>query len=258
MMYYSILTVSYYVVFAGLAVFLILLRTKKIKVVLNYRTLFFIGLALMPIGILSESSAFLVLSPIYMLFGLVNADRWGRNQSGKSGSIVMGAHSYGDPKIRVWKRENAVVTIGKYCSIADNVRFIIDGNRNFQLFSTFPFLEKLGWKECESGSWGKENPTVGNDVWIGSDVVIYSGVHIGDGAVIAGQSIVTKSVPPYALVAGNPAVIKKYRFEAPVIETLLKHKWWDLPEQVIREKIMPCAADIQKVCQVLEELIASR
>ncbi len=252
--YYLIPLFAYWVILLFLIVFLLLLSTKKIKVVLNYRTLFFIGLILMPVGIVANSSAFLALSSIYILYGLVNSHRWGRNASGRGGAIVMGVHSYGDPKIMVWNRPDAVVKVGKYCSIADNVRFVIDGNHKLQLFSTFPFLEQLGWKEYASMPWGKENPTVGNDVWIGSDVVIYSGVHIGDGAVVAGQSVVTKSVPPYAVVAGNPAVVKKYRFSEEVIGKLLQYKWWDLPEEVIREKIIPHAQDVKKVCEILAEI----
>ena len=112
----------------------------------------------------------------------------------------------------------------------------------------------MGWPEASDVNWGKQAPSVGNDVWIGNDAVIYSGVSIGDGAVVAGQSVVTKSVPPYAVVAGNPAVIKKYRFESHIIEKLLKYKWWDLPENIIREKIISCSANIEKVCQVLEQL----
>ena len=249
-----ILLIIYYITFLLLVIFWILLATKKIKLILNYRTLFYIGVVLMPIGIMTSSSSFLLLSPIYLIFGLVNKDRWGRNKSGRSGEIVMGLHSYGNPKVRVWSRKDAVVTVGKYCSIADNVNFVIDGNHSLTLFSTFPFLERLGWKEYVPGNYGKENPVVGNDVWIGSDVVIYSGVNIGDGAVVAGQSVVTKSVPPYAVVAGNPAVIKKYRFNQENILQLLDLKWWDLPEQVIREKIIPNAHNIEKVLQVLREL----
>ena len=247
----SILLIIYYSTLVFLLILWFLVASKKIKIILNYRTVFLIGIILMPLAIITNSSVFLVLSPIYMLFGLVNVDRWGRNKSGRSGQIIMGLHSYGDPKIRVWSRKDAVVTVGKYCSIADNVRFVIDGNHSLTLFSTFPFLERLGWKEYVPGNYGKENPTIGNDVWIGSDVVIYSGVHIGDGAVVAGQSVVTKSVPPYAVVAGNPAVIKKYRFDQFIIGTLLTNKWWDLSEEVIREKIIPHAQNIEKVCEVL-------
>lgn len=172
----------------------------------------------------------------------------------KEAKIIKGAHTYGDPMARVWVKGNAIVKIGKYCSIADNVRFVIDGNHDMKAFSTFAFSVMLGWDECGPTNWGKEDPTVGNDVWIGADAVIYSGVHIGDGAVVAGQSVVTKSVPPYAVVAGNPAVIKKYRFNEKVIAQLLESRWWDLPEEVIRQKLIPHMHDIEKVCEMLKDM----
>ena len=70
--------------------------------------------------------------------------------------------------------------------------------------------------------------TIGNDVWMGHNVNVMSGVSVGDGAVIAAGAIVTKDVPPYAIVAGVPAIVKRYRFSEKIIERLLRSKWWDL------------------------------
>lgn len=70
--------------------------------------------------------------------------------------------------------------------------------------------------------------TIGNDVWMGHNVNVMSGINVGDGAVIAAGSVVTKDVPPYAIVAGVPATIKRYRFSETIIERLLRAKWWDL------------------------------
>ena len=167
--------------------------------------------------------------------------------------MELGEHSYsGKVDVLQWVRKD-VVKVGKFCSLGTNIKFIIDGNHFHNKFSTFPFYEKFNWKFSTPIVYGKETPTVGNDVWIASDVVIYSGVSIGDGAVVAGQSVVTKSVPPYAIVAGNPARIVKYRFEPYIIEKLLKYKWWDLPLEVIRDKIIPCK-NIEEVVNVLENL----
>lgn len=78
---------------------------------------------------------------------------------------------------------------------------------------------------------------IGNDVWIGESVMILGGVTIGDGAVIAARSVVTKDVPPYAIVGGVPAKILKYRFNEEIIETLLNTKWWDLPDSEIEKRL---------------------
>ena len=230
-----------------LVAFLYVAKKKKMRP--DYQLVFFLGLASLLAGMVVLSKILIPLGAIYFTIGFINKDRWN-----KEGRVIKGAHTYGEPWVRTWNRKDAVVTIGKYCSLSTNVSFVIDGNHYIENFSTFPFKELMGWKEYPSSNWGKENPTVGNDVWIGSDVVIYSGAHIGDGAVIAGKSVVTKSVPPYAVVAGNPAVIKKYRFSEEIIAKLLKYKWWDLPEETIREKLIPHMNDIEKVCQILEKI----
>jgi acetyltransferase-like isoleucine patch superfamily enzyme len=167
--------------------------------------------------------------------------------------MQLGEHSYsGNVQVNQWIRNDKVVT-GKFCSLGTNIKFIIDGNHKIDRFSTYPFYERFKWDNTSSIVWGKETPTIGNDVWIASDVVVYSGVHIGDGAVIAGESVVTKSVPAYAVVAGNPARVVKYRFEPNIIEKLLKYKWWNLPLEVIKEKIIPCK-NIEEVVNTLEFL----
>jgi virginiamycin A acetyltransferase len=156
----------------------------------------------------------------------------------------LGKHSYCDglPNIFVYARPGVVIECGKYCSIAANVTFCVDGNHNIQTFSSFPFFEMLYWK-CPRNTWGKFTPTIGNDVWIGRNACIYSGVSIGDGAVVAGNAVVTKPVPPYAVVAGNPAKIVKYRFNDAEISKLLELKWWDFPDDVIKNKIVPHITD---------------
>jgi virginiamycin A acetyltransferase len=148
--------------------------------------------------------------------------------------MEFGDYSYGaDVKVLQWSK-NVKVKTGKFCSFAANIRFIIDGNHRYDCFTTYP-LWRLGWNEFTPNNWGKFTPIIGNDVWVGNDATIYSGVELGDGCIVSGQSVVTKSVPPYAIVAGNPARIVKYRFSADIIEKLLKLKWWDLPIEKIRE-----------------------
>lgn len=170
-------------------------------------------------------------------------------------SYVRGRHSYGELDVRTWDRTNAVVVGGNFCSIGPNVRVFIDGNHRIDTFSTFPFhifpqtQNRDTWKP-----WGKETPTIGNDVWIGADVLILSGASIGDGAVVAARSVVTKPVPPYAVVAGNPARVVKYRFDPETIRDLLELKWWDLPDDVILREVVPLGTDMSAVVKKLREL----
>jgi len=168
--------------------------------------------------------------------------------------LRLGEHSYagGDVKIRVWTRPNVVVQTGKFCSIA-GCEFIIDGNHRIDTFSSYPFRELLHW-DCPVSNWGKDTPTVGNDVWIGNGVTIYSGVTIGDGAVITGNAVVTKPVPPYAVVGGNPARLLKYRFGPDVIAKLLELKWWDLPIDTIKARLIQHYENMPAFLQELEEI----
>ncbi len=152
--------------------------------------------------------------------------------------LIKGAHTYGNIVVLRWNsKEN--VYVGKFCSLAAGSVIVVDGNHRMDTFSTYPFRELFKWNECPPTCCGKPAPKIGNDVWIGSNSTIYSGCDIGDGAVIAGNSVVTKSVPPYAVVGGNPARIIKYRFDEETIKILLKNKWWDLPLDVIRSRLIP-------------------
>jgi acetyltransferase-like isoleucine patch superfamily enzyme len=160
-------------------------------------------------------------------------------------SLQKGRHTDGDIHVQVWSRPNVVVKTGAFCSFAGNIRMFIDGNHPTDTFSSYPFSRIF--PDISPDKYGKDTPTIGNDVWIANDVVIYSGVNIGDGAVIAGQSVVTKSVPPYAIVAGNPARIVKYRFDDDTIRALLDVKWWDLPDQFIMYQLIPIKGDIQEI-----------
>ncbi len=158
--------------------------------------------------------------------------------------LQTGRNTYGTIQIHTWSRPNVVVTTGAFCSFAPNIHIFIDGNHHIDTFSTYPFARLF--PEAPPNNWGKTNPIIGNDVWIARDVSIYSGVTIGDGAVIAGQSVVTTSVPPYAVVAGNPARVVKYRFDEQTIRDLLEVKWWELPDEFIRT-LVPCGTNIQEV-----------
>lgn len=136
--------------------------------------------------------------------------------------------------------------IGKFCSIACGAKFLFN-SANHTLTSlstyTFPlFFEEwdLEMKNVAKAWDNKGNIIIGNDVWIGYDAIILSGVTIGDGAIIGARAVVTKDVPPYTIVGGVPAKTIRKRFDEKTIKSLLSLKWWDWPEERI-------AANIQRI-----------
>lgn len=170
-------------------------------------------------------------------------------------SYLRGRHSYGEIDVRTWERTHEVVKGGNFCSIGPNVVVFIDGNHKLDTFSSFPFhIFPQTPNRSTWAPWGKETPMIGNDVWIGADALILSGASIGDGAVVAARSVVTKPVPPYAIVAGNPARIVKYRFDEKTIEEFLRLKWWDLPDEIILRDLVPLGNDIPAVLQTLNDI----
>lgn len=129
-------------------------------------------------------------------------------------------------------------SIGNFCSIADNLQLIARGSHMIDWVTTYPFQAKWGM-DVPLHDLNPHSPIIiGNDVWIASNVKIKQGVTIGDGAVLATECFVTKDVPPYALVGGNPARIIKYRFTEEQIKSLLEIKWWDWEDDDI-VKIVP-------------------
>ena len=126
--------------------------------------------------------------------------------------------------------------IGKFVQIAHGVRFITNSaNHKLDGFSTYPFNNFMMTSDTTNEDImnmlktpkNKGDSIVGNDVWIGFEAIIMSGVKIGDGAIIGAKSVVTKDVKPYTVVGGNPARFIKQRFDDDIIEILLKIKWWD-------------------------------
>ena len=133
--------------------------------------------------------------------------------------------------------------IGKFCSIACGAKFLFtSGNHSLSSLSTYTFpvfYEEWGLdgKNIRSAWDNKGDIVIGNDVWIGYEAVILSGVTIGDGAVIGTRAVVTKDVPPYTIVGGVPAKLIRRRFDDRTVEALEALRWWDWDEDKIRRSI---------------------
>ena len=165
--------------------------------------------------------------------------------------IIVGDYTYYDDFETVENFEKNVkylfdftgdkLIIGKFCMIASDVTFIMNGANHLQdAISTYPFaIFGADWSDAMEGkAYPKKADTViGNDVWIGYGATIMPGVHIGDGAIIATKSVVTKDVAPYTIVGGNPAKEIRKRFSEEKIEKLLEIKWWDWPVEKITEYV---------------------
>ena len=150
----------------------------------------------------------------------------------------IGKCSYSGQDIYITNKEETI--IGSFTSIGTGVSLGC-GRHPINFLSTSPYLyaDYLGYKKkmASHNEYVEYCPPikVGNDVWIGDKVLIMNGVTIGDGAIIGAHAVVTKDVPPYAIVGGIPAKIIRYRFDKESIEELLKLKWWNFPDEIIKK-----------------------
>lgn len=169
-----------------------------------------------------------------------------------------GKYTYGKIDTHSWG-EGAKLEVGNFCSIGDNVKAYLGGNHRIDWVTTFPFGHRNHHPFNKFNGMGhpttKGDIIIGNDVWIGANAVIMSGVTIGDGAVVANNSHVVKDVESYSLVGGNPAKFIKYRFSEKQRERLLKIKWWDWEDAKIN-KLLPwlCNDDIDEFIRLAEEM----
>lgn len=181
-------------------------------------------------------------------------------------NIIVGDYTYYDDADGAEKFEEHVthhyeflgdkLIIGKFCAIAKGIEFIMNGaNHRMCSVTTYPF-------NIMGGGWEKATPAVddlpfkgdtvvGNDVWIGQHVTVMPGVHIGDGAIIAANSVVTKDIPAYTVAGGNPCKVIRPRFDAQLTAYLLQIKWWDWRAEKIFDNLeILCSGDLSRIKEV--------
>jgi acetyltransferase-like isoleucine patch superfamily enzyme len=167
----------------------------------------------------------------------------GRTTARRGNSYMkIGKHTYGFENISVAWQQDQMVTVGAFCSLAGNLNIQLGGNHNSNWVTTYPFghVPNSDWDVLPVGGHPKQSRKVeiGNDVWIANNVTLMGGVSIGDGAIIAMNSHVTRNIPPYEVWGGNPAKKIKDRFPEEIKSKLLELKWWNLPDNFI-ESLIP-------------------
>jgi acetyltransferase-like isoleucine patch superfamily enzyme len=147
----------------------------------------------------------------------------------------IGEYTYVFPEVYDW-HDGTTLKIGKFCSISKGVKIYLGGLHRVDWVSTFPFSEFFPEAHNIKGHpASKGDIIIENDVWIGGDATILSGVTLSNGCVIGAGSLVTKDVPPYGIVAGNPAKFIRFRFDEEIIKKLLEIQWWDWPIEKIKQ-----------------------
>ncbi len=165
------------------------------------------------------------------------------------GTVHVGTGTYGRPFV-VNSHPQDHVIIGKFCSIAAGVKIFGGAEHRSDLVSTYPFRTIINNDGINYDATSKGQTVVGNDVWIGTDAIILSGITIGDGAIIGAGALVTKNIEPYTIVGGNPAKLIRKRFSDEIIADLLLIKWWEWdPTKIIEtadDFYLPMEEFIQK------------
>jgi acetyltransferase-like isoleucine patch superfamily enzyme len=162
--------------------------------------------------------------------------------------VTVGVGTYGVLDVRHFGNPDERLSIGNYCSIGPNVVFLLGGEHDVNHISSYPFRVKLLRESNESVTKG--TIVLEDDVWIGYGATIMSGVQIGQGAVVAAGAVVTKDVPPYAIVGGVPAKVIKYRFSDELIEELLKVDYGRLTKEMVEKHIDDLYEELKDVKQL--------
>jgi virginiamycin A acetyltransferase len=148
--------------------------------------------------------------------------------------VTVGNNTYGMLDVRTFCDDSSEkLQIGNYVSIADGVVFVLGGQHQTKTFTTFPIRAYFTRVNNNLDSQTKGAIVIEDEVWIGSEVIILSGVNIGRGAIVGAGAVITKDIPPYAIVVGNPARIIKYRFSEEIINQIGDVKLSDIPADII-------------------------
>jgi acetyltransferase-like isoleucine patch superfamily enzyme len=176
--------------------------------------------------------------------------------------LSIGRCSYAGSDILVLGR-SGTLRIGRYCSLGSRITLICgDGYHLPARASTYPFPLRQPFEDLPLDAYYPDSESrpsgvsIGNDVWIGHGAVIAKNVSVGDGAVIAAGAVVTKDVPPYAIVAGNPAEIRKYRHDESTVTRLLALRWWDWTPERIRAERSLFTATGEALRRALDAILA--
>ena len=150
--------------------------------------------------------------------------------------VKVGKFTYGPLNVKSYGSNDEFLEIGDFCSIADGVKFILGGEHKFNTFSTYPF-RRIFFDNNYTETFSKGPIIVEDDVWIGTDALILSGVKLSRGTVVAAGSVVVKSTEPYSIVGGNPAKLIKKRFDDKIIEQLINFDFNSLSVEIIKGHI---------------------
>lgn len=166
-----------------------------------------------------------------------NAALWWRLE--RDGRITVGRGTYGIPIVKHYPHDQTKLTVGNYSALAENAIVMLGGQHAMDQVTTYPL--RIGFQMPGAGLDGMPTHTadtvIGNDVWLAQRAFVRSGLTIGDGAVIAAGSVLTRDVPPYAVMGGNPAKILKFRHTEDQRAALLEIQWWNWPEEEIRRAV---------------------
>ena len=165
--------------------------------------------------------------------------------------IQIGRFTYGGARFRLWS-EDERIEVGAFCSFAEEVSVFGGGEHRTDWVTTYPLRIAFGSPGAgrDGHPHSKGKTVIGNDVWLGHGAMILSGVRVGDGACVGAGAVVSRDVPPYAIVAGNPARIVRMRFDEARVAALLRIAWWDWPIDRIREfESALCDSDVDAFIQ---------